>query len=743
VTSPRLSIIPLLQTWDAQSGELRVNVVVLPDADPRRPLSDGWPMPVPTAPAFEGAQIVLRAALPGDPALLPTRADVPTVGDPFLLALPTAQAAILDELEVRFRIVLPPVPLTRSPATRLGKYLPESYRGAFAFVAPKTPLAFTDDTYHRALRCRPTVPRPPARPPGEVSWPEALAFALRHPLLARALGLVHTVTVPAAGAFAAGGWLYFALDDTSAFAAQAAADAGFVRAFATRVPPLKPGQARAVFTPTVFPVAVDASGVAAFGNVDHALYEAAAYDDGFARIVHASQPRTADPIEEGEDGPPPLLDVGMALGWDDEDVLLAQNRAMGVEPDDSMPGGAPQVVLGYRVDVATDADPTWRSLCRVRARGVAFGPVALGDLEWEQPYEVHPRQINDRFFLPIMFARWRGRSLVAMTREDRLLAGIATATSTPDEPVGLEEVRLQWGRQYRVRVRLADLSGGGSAPSTDPDTPTSTQVARWRFRRYVAPGPPTVVTIGTATRPTTYAVRRPSLGYPEATYTGIGDARDQLIAQMEASLAGGPERRPELPDPDVEAIEIAVRVRMPAFDPSADPDGYRQLYAAYRAFRADPAAPAPLQLRVIDAARLSDHVWEAMPAFPGPGEGPIEVPSNRDVRVLVRCVTRDDANYFGNAAARRGPWRELSTTPIRAAATAEPPVFAPTSPLEALASVFLQPDAPTTSSNGDAALQTKPSPKLAARLAAPSACWRTVGRCWPNPGGGSSSAARA
>src|SRR3712207_340261 len=128
-----------------------------------------------------------------------------------------------------------------------------------------------------------------------------------------------SVTVPVGGAFEKGGWLCFPLEAETTFTDQLAADAEFVRTYATRVPKLVPGEARAVFTPTLFPVMPNAAAIAALGNFDQALREAAVYDDGFTRIVHASQPRTRDPIEESEVGTPPVEDLGLAVGWDDED----------------------------------------------------------------------------------------------------------------------------------------------------------------------------------------------------------------------------------------------------------------------------------------------------------------------------------------------------------------------------------------------------------------------------------------
>ncbi|PVE22797.1 hypothetical protein DC522_19360 [Microvirga sp. KLBC 81] len=729
---PRLLILPLLQAWEPATASLRVNVLLLPDTHPRKPLSDGWGTPIPPAPSFEGATLSLQAGFSSDLDTLPTLIAIDLTAHRFSLQPPAEQEAILDELETRFPITLPPKAHVPSAATRLGKYLPESYRGAFAFVSPRTSLAFVDDRYHCALRCRPKGPPPVPRTPA-LSWPEAIAFALRHPKLARSLGLIHSVTVPVGTTFENGGWLCLPLGAGSTFTDQLAADGEFVRTYATRVPKLVPGEARAVFTPTLFPVMPNAAAIAGLGNFDQALREAAVYDDGFTRIVHASQPRTRDPIEESEDGTPPVEDLGLAVGWDDEDILLAQNRAIGLEPDGSTPAPAPHAVVGYRVDVSRDDDPTWRSLCRVHAPTQTFGPVTLGDLDWELPFEVHPRKVNEQLYLPIMFAQWRGRSLVASSQEERRLQGIDKDPTSGNHPAGLENVRLRWGEHYRLRVRLADLSGGGPGENDEPDSPVQTQVARWHFRRFVPPGAPRIVASGNVVPLTQFSISRPTLGFPEATFTAIPNAFDTLVAQMQAAIAAGEAVRPRLPDSDAEALEIAVFVRAPGFDPSGDRDGFRLLYSTYRAFPSSASAPLSLGLSFVDCARLSGRSWEAMPAFPGPAAGAIEIPTARDVRIRVRCVARNDPEYFGNDAARTGAWSDLSP-PVRAQATAEPPLFAPVIQEDALASIFLQPDSSLLAPNADAAPQAVPWAQLASRFAAAASVVEDRGTLLSNSG---------
>lgn len=719
---PRLSLLPFLRAWNPAATELTLHVLVMPVTDPRRPLTEGWLGAAP-GPAFIGANLVLKAAFPGDPGKVPTLADAPGAGPDLTLAMPPEQTQIANELAARFAITLPAKAPVRTAAFRLGKYLPQSYRRAFGFVAPKTGLAFTDDTYHCELRCPPKKgpPRPP-RPPG-VSWAEAFAYLLRSLPAARAMGLVQEFKVDVGATFSAGGWLFFRLAPSSDFAGQAAADPQFIRTYATRVPNLPAAGPRSVFTSVLFPVGKDAAAAAGFGPLDEVFPEAALYDDGFAKVVHAWQPPTIDPIEEEAKGRPPMQDQGVFLGWDDEDVLISQNRMAGLNPDGSLPPAAPSGVGGYRVDVRPRGESAWHSLCRVEGEDLEFGPVALGDFIGEREVEVHPRRVKERFFLPIFFARWRGMSLVASTEENRLLDSVPKSFANLLAPVAEDAVPLRYGEHYEFRVRLADLTGGGPDWLEDAVNPGEAPVASWHFRRFVPPG---VVDIEDETSPGAAAlsrvsVGRPTLTFPQAVFTGAAHARTRLLAMVQANIAGTSLEEPAIPDPDVAFLEIRVRVRVPAFDPQADNEGYRELYTTFRSFdyaRADPAARATLEVRWHDLARLSDHAWESPTRTPGTVTGPIHAPTARDVRIEARAVGRLDLAYFGSDAVRFGPWIGVTDGALRIPAGAEPPLFRPAIPQEILASVFLQPDPPAAAPTLPAVLQDVPSPVLPARLAA-------------------------
>jgi hypothetical protein len=720
-TLPRLTILPFLQAWDAATTEMTVRALLMPVTDPRRPLTEGWIGAAP-GPAFIGANIVLKAAFPGDPSEVPTLADVPSAGPDLPLPFLPAQTQIANDLASHFAISLPSEAPVRTAEFRLGKYLPQSYRGAFAFVAPKTGLAFTDDTYHCELRCPQKGPPRLPRPPG-ISWAEAFACLLRLLPAARAMGLVYELKIHVSTAFADGGWLFFRLAPASDFAAQAAADPQFICTYATRVPKLSAASLRSVFTPVLFPVGKDAAASAGFGPLDEVFGEASLYNDGFAKIVHAWQPPTIDPIEEKTTGQPPMRDVGICLGWDDEDLLVAQNRMTGLNPDGSLPPEAPSGVGGYRVDVRLRGGTTWHSLCRVEGEDLELGPVALGDFIGEREIEVHPRCVKERFFLPIFFARWRGMSLVASTEENRLLDGVPGGAKELLAPVAEDAMPLRYGQHYEFRVRLADLTGGGPDWLDKSFNPGEAEVASWHFRRFVPPGILDIkdeTPAGTSAW-TRFSVGRPTLTFPQAVFTDAANARARLLAMAQANIAGTSTELPAIPDPDVAYLEIRVRVRAPAFDPQADEEGYRDLYNTFRSFDynpADPAARAMLEVRWRDLARLSDFTWEVPARTPGTVFGPIDAPTARDVLIEVRAIGRLDLNYFGSDAVRFGPWIGVSRGAVRVPATAEPALFRPAIPQEILASVFLQPDPPAAAPTQVAVLQHMASPVLSARLAA-------------------------
>jgi hypothetical protein len=402
------------------------------------------------------------------------------------------------------------------------------------------------------------------------------------------MGILYSVelTLAPPTLFTAGGWVFFTLAPTSDFFAQWTADAGFARCFATRVPALKLGTGRPVFTATLFPVAANAGSAALLGNFDEAFAESTVFDDGFAKIVHCSQATSLDPLDEQGQGAPPIRDTGVQLGWDDEDVLLTLNRQVGLNPDGSTPPDAPPGTVGYRVDVREAGAASWSSLCRVHADELDFG-VKLGPFDGELRIEVHPSKRDDEFWVPVYFTRWSGTSPVVTTLEERRLRGIPGTSADLYLPVGTDDVPLRYGRAYDFRVRLVDASGGGPTTADDPVNPGEAPTGSLRLRRQVPPGALIVESLGPGV-PTGYRVTRPRLGYPEATFAGVPNARQRLLDIVLAKLADPTNTQDvSVPDPDARFLQVTVQVRAPAFDPAADTSGFHTVYTTYRSFPAD------------------------------------------------------------------------------------------------------------------------------------------------------------
>ena len=100
--------------------------------------------------------------------------------------------------------------------------------------------------------------------------------------------------------------------------------------------------------------------------MDSAQYEADLYLDGFAKVVHASQPTTSDSVTGDTTTIVPGTDAGIQIGWDDEQVTTWVNRQIQIAQ--AMAASTPTqelpfTVLGYRVDVREAATDPWASLC--------------------------------------------------------------------------------------------------------------------------------------------------------------------------------------------------------------------------------------------------------------------------------------------------------------------------------------------------------------------------------------------
>ena len=86
------------------------------------------------------------------------------------------------------------------------------------------------------------------------------------------------------------------------------------------------------------------------------LIEAAEYDDGFTKIVHAVQPKSRNLLAETHEEGKPVKDAGIRLGWDDEQILIWYLRQLGLDADGKRVD-APLGVFGYAIDVRETSEP--------------------------------------------------------------------------------------------------------------------------------------------------------------------------------------------------------------------------------------------------------------------------------------------------------------------------------------------------------------------------------------------------
>lgn len=740
---PRFSVLTFPQRFDGT--DLHLNVLVVPklglawNGDPLLAVIANFPNAGDTTPAFADADLRLEARVLDGLDRFPVNAPVD-----FTAALPAASGvrpsarALFMELVAatpgRFKLSAAPPRLAEpvKPEIFIKKYLPRSYRGSFLFTGPRTDDAVTDDSYHCAIKER-KDPNPAFQStPDTVSWGQIYAYCLRHHQLARRLGLIREAafTVPA-GLLAGGGFLYVDLAAGSAYAAQVAADYGFLARYAARIPPLEAGTARPVFAAVQLPVLFDDPMVpgppAAPGNFDAVFIEAADYDDGFAKVVHAFQPVSQNLLAEDPDGFAPLTDIGIRLGWDDEQILIWQNRQLKEDPTVPKVAGkgqrleAPMGVFGYRVDARRHPDATWRTLVRVRSRApLTLGGIPLGEppnLPWtgELGVEVHPQQLDGnqatgQFWLPAYLAQWSGTSLVLPDEDAAAIfkteqaTGQAASLGRLYEAVGLDQVPLRYGHTYDFRVRLMDPTGGGAADTDAPQQESPAPVATVPFRRHVVPeavriaGLPKVpdVEVDALFPGNALDVSRPLLGYPSVVFTGkyadpvalLKAASDEAVAIRHESFG--------IPDPDVRRVRVEVEVRALRMDNLLSLSGreaYIHLYTTHRDFPVAFDQPRTIPLRFENAAVLhfgdpndlgdlgvTQAQLDALPE--------LVLPRARDIRLTIRALADADPVYFAPGAHVGKPLQ----VHVRRESTDERKLVAATSKAKKIRGIHLEPD---------------------------------------------------
>ena len=729
----KLSLLAFPQKWDGNAIHLRF--LVLPQGDPLIPLLTGVPN-TPNSPPFADAKLKIVANLIPSLDALPHPSNV-TAQVQLTVAPPPNPRAFFQYLSTQFQIVPnkpnkpnKPGESPRIIGYRTRKFLPQSYRNAFAFDRPRTPFAVTDDTYRCVLQ-NPTViknPKDQTLPPQSVTWGRVIGFALRQPLLAKALGLLYetTVTLPSATFFSEGGWLCLGLDPTSDFAPQVVKQPDLLQPYAARIPALS--RPRPLFAAVLFPeLATPPS-----ASYDSAFVEAENYDDGFAKIVHGAQPNRAALLDTSADGLPPSADFGIRLGWDDEQVAIWLNRQVDANEID-----APMGVAGYRIDIRQNGYSVWNSVCLVKADSLMLGNTSLGSFKGELGVETNPlqheSQPKNEWWLPSYFSQWRGGSMVVEDVDALTLHGNPNPSSGQPYIPDLQNVPpLRYGQSYDVRIRLMDLTRGGPDPAENPVNPSPAPIATIPFRRFVPFKEVTITNLKLNSTPdapqTYYKIMRPLLGYPDLVYTGYvpppyPSAVAALLADLKTNPGPGQDgREAALPDPDAVTLQIDVQVRQLAMDTASfagtDNEPYSELYSTTRDFPKDPTQPLDLS---IDFQDINDIIKQ----FPVDQQkskitGPLVLPTAREVRLIFRAIGKQDPTleYFGSENARIGAEVEILT---RANSRDETGLFAPDIAANRIRAIMLQPDpVPTSNLIAQQALKGTPnasSSDMASRFA--------------------------
>lgn len=675
-----------------------------------------------------------------------------------LVTMPAEASAIFTSLQSRFKITK----TTRADNTKVKqvkKYLPQTYRQSFNFTSPRNKAICTvGDEYHCAVKKNADPDPGFVQDTDETSWGKVFAYCLRHKDLAKKCGFIYEqLKIDLTdNTYKNGGWLYVDLHPDCSYFAATQADQTYTKRYAARIPKLDLTKERNLFAAVEFPVLINNGAplpdyplAPSSSILDEMYVESAEYDDGFCKIVHSYQPVSNSLIKEEQDEEHPVTnDIGIRMGWDDEQLAAWHARQLGADPATGNRPDAPLGVFQYRIDAREkNADPEnpndWIPLCRVRYdKQVQLDQVVIGTRgdELEMGVDVYPTQLDadtsGSFWLPSYFSQWIGNSLVlqdedaiVIYQKDKIDSNHLGASTSWDpageqpfkatkndfyKAVGLDKIALLYGHQYEFRVRMADTTGGGPLLKDKPIYDSVSPITLCHFVRHVIPQTfnfvtPIPVSDTEMFTGDTLSVVRPLLGYPAILFTGAySDAVQKLVDDGNTIINNNLKRDIGLNDPDVDRMEVSVEVRSLGMDTTirkADPkDNYALLYTTIRTFPESLDGQLDVPFTFIDASVLSFVGSQQLPDLGLNTSGKTNIdervdlvlPSARDIRITVRPVTVTRPDYYGGVNPDGSNRTELkgmmSSFITRKAAISEKNLFKPTGEQMMIRGIYLQPD---------------------------------------------------
>jgi len=704
-----------------KAGRIYFNILIIPrNLNPLLPIKTGQPAFADAKPEFKVMVIDSLEGLPITPNVSSSPAitlENPVISTRNVWQALKAQMEASDGMKIDDNETKKPAQRAQADIEKykdrsIRKYLPESYRASFNFVKAKTRYALTGDEYSCAVKNKNQPATDVSTSRNTLSWGKVVAFCLRNPKLAEKAGLLYKASIPVSDTklFQKGGWIYTELSTGSDFAALAK------MRYAARIPALKGLEKRSLFAAVQFPVYDTAQNNIGY---DEILRDAIVYDDGFAKIVHANQPVNQDLLQEKDTSNPPLKDIGIRLGWDDEQIAIWYNRQMLQKEEQSgMNVDAPLGVFGYRLDARKTGTSNWlsqNSLTVEIPTALAGGSIpisAAGDII-EPGTEVHPAAHGDSkgdgFWLPMYFASWAGIPLtladkdaedINMLKSDKMLAPrpdvpnntinvIPKKVNHPYRQNPKYALPLRYGEDYEFRVRLMDISGGGPTADDPALNGGEKPVASLHFKRYVAAGTVKISNIneiynalpkGTKSVPlpdtsiienliTTakpiLKIKRPLLGYPAVVYTGKYTNPVERLKSILANLPAANKKGVDigLADPDVDFFRVRVEAKSLDMDNGRSENGkdaFILLYEKEYAFSsANNDYDQEFSLKIV---YLDLPVIDLTGGFNNTGNADeLVLPTSRNLRITFTPIIKSADNDYADIAIAEGKKLILSS----------------------------------------------------------------------------------